>query len=327
MILTVITYLGCGLSSVFLGITLLTYTAFGKLRCDYPSKILMNLSGALLGLNMGFLLNSWLAGFNNYSLCITVAAVLHYFLLATFTWMGLEAINMYLAFVKVFNVYVPSYILKFCALGWGLPLVIVSIVLAADKDCYGSTVTLMPVDNSSPFCWVQNQTAFFVTVVAFVVLILLGNICVFGLVMAQIRGLQFSKAAGRSTGILHDLRVVASLTFLLGLTWILAFFAWGPVRVPFLYLFSILNSLQGFFIFVFHCLMKDNVRKQWRVHLCCGKFKLTDYSDWSASVTAGGRAKSGKLTQTPSDTTSERKISDSSGNGGEKSKRKDSSTD
>lgn len=26
---------------------------------------------------------------------------------------------MYFALVKVFNVYVPSYILKFCALGWG----------------------------------------------------------------------------------------------------------------------------------------------------------------------------------------------------------------
>ncbi|KAL7863234.1 hypothetical protein SRHO_G00122180 [Serrasalmus rhombeus] len=323
MILTIITYLGCGISSVFLGITLLTYIAFGKLRGDYPSKILMNLSGALLGLNMCFLLNSWLAEFNNDGLCIAVAAILHYFLLASFTWMGLEAINMYLAFVKVFNVYVPSYILKFCLLGWGLPLMIVSIVLAADKDCYGSAASVMPVNSTSPFCWVQNDTAFFVTVVAFVVLILLSNICVFGLVLAQIRGLRLSKAAGMNRGMLHDLRVVASLTFLLGLTWILAFFAWGPAQVPLLYLFSALNSLQGFFIFLFHCLMKDNVRKQWRIHLCCGKFKLTDYSAWSGSVTAGGRAKSGKLVHTPSETTSERKISDSSGNGGDKAKERD----
>lgn len=92
---------------------------FRKLRRDYPSKILINLSGALLGLNMLFLINSWLASFNNYGLCIAVAAILHYFFLTTFTWMGLEAINMYLAFVKVFNVYVPSYILKLCAIGWG----------------------------------------------------------------------------------------------------------------------------------------------------------------------------------------------------------------
>uniref|UniRef100_A0A8B9H7Z3 G-protein coupled receptors family 2 profile 2 domain-containing protein n=1 Tax=Astyanax mexicanus TaxID=7994 RepID=A0A8B9H7Z3_ASTMX len=279
MILTVITYVGCGVSSVFLGITLLTYLAFGKLRRDYPSKILLNLSGALLGLNMCFLANSWLAGFNSYGLCIAVAAVLHYFLLATFCWMGLEAVNMYLAFIKVFNVYVPSYILKFCILGWGLPLLIVSIVLAADKDCYGGSPSVTPMDESASFCWVQNDTAFFVTVVGFVVLILVCNICVFIMVLVQIRGLQLSKAVGRSGGALHDLRVVASLTFLLGLTWILAFFAWGPVRVPLLYIFSALNSLQGFFIFVFHCLMKENVRKQWRIHLCCGKFKLAGYSD------------------------------------------------
>lgn len=72
-----------------------------------------------MGLNMCYLVNSWLAGFNSYGLCIAVATILHYFFLATFTWMGLEAVNMYLAFVKVFNVYVPSYILKFCILGWG----------------------------------------------------------------------------------------------------------------------------------------------------------------------------------------------------------------
>ncbi|KAI4897297.1 hypothetical protein NFI96_024664, partial [Prochilodus magdalenae] len=318
MILTVITYLGCGISSVFLGITLLTYIAFGKLRRDYPSKILINLSVALLGMNMSFLLNSWLAGFNNNGICIAVAAVLHYFLLATFTWMGLEAINMYLAFVKVFNVYVSSYILKLCGLGWGLPLVIVGIVLAVDENCYGNSASVTPVNHSSSFCWVENDVAFLVTVVAFVVLVLLCNLCVFGLVLAQIRGLRLSKEAGRSSGILHHLRVVASLTFLLGLTWTLAFVAWGPVKVPFLYLFSSLNSLQGFFIFLFHCLMKENVRNQWRNHLCCEKFKHTNYSDWSASMMAAGRAKSGKRVHTPSETTSEQKISDSSGTGGPK---------
>lgn len=90
-----------------------------KLRRDYPSKILINLSAALLGLSMLFLLDSWLSSFSNYSLCIATAATLHYFMLASFTWMGLEAVQMYLALVKVFNIYVPSYILKFCAVGWG----------------------------------------------------------------------------------------------------------------------------------------------------------------------------------------------------------------
>lgn len=93
--------------------------AFRKLRRDYPSKILMNLSTALLFLNLTFLLDGWITSFDVDGLCVAVAALLHFFLLATFTWMGLEAIHMYIALVKVFNTYIRRYILKFCIIGWG----------------------------------------------------------------------------------------------------------------------------------------------------------------------------------------------------------------
>lgn len=104
---------------IFQVVSLLPYFLTSKLRRDYPSQILINLSLALLGLNLVFLVNSWLSSWGVYGLCVGVASTLHYFLLASFSWMGLEAVNMYFALVKVFNVYVPSYILKFCALGWG----------------------------------------------------------------------------------------------------------------------------------------------------------------------------------------------------------------
>lgn len=45
--------------------------------------------------------------------------------------------------------------------------------------------------------------------------------------------------------VLRNLRSVVSLTFLLGMTWGFALFAWGPVSLIFMYLFSIFNSLQG----------------------------------------------------------------------------------
>lgn len=90
---------------------------FSKLRRDYPSKILVNLCTALLMLNLLFLVNPWLSSFNNHGLCITVAVFLHYFLLVAFTWMGLESVHMYFA-LKVFRIYMPNYILKFCIAGW-----------------------------------------------------------------------------------------------------------------------------------------------------------------------------------------------------------------
>ncbi|XP_048850853.1 adhesion G-protein coupled receptor G2-like isoform X2 [Brienomyrus brachyistius] len=299
-ILTVISYLGCGVSSIFLGISVLTYAAFGRLRRDYPSKILLNLSTALLGLNLVFLVNSWLSSFGSRGLCVAVAAAQHYSLLASFTWMGLEAVHMYFALVKVFNVYVPAYILKFCILGWGLPLVIVSLVLAVKMDAYGSALyheNVQPLDGSEQFCWLQDDVVFYVSVVAYVLLILLCNISVFVVVLVQLCNIQ---PPGSRTGLLHDLRGVTSLTFLLGLTWMMAFFTWGPAKVPLLYLFAILNSLQGFFIFVFYCLMKESVQKQWRIHLCFGRFRLAEHSDWSQTVTGGVKTRLHPLVHTPS---------------------------
>ncbi|XP_041109911.1 adhesion G-protein coupled receptor G4-like [Polyodon spathula] len=147
-IMTMITYVGCGLSSIFLIVTLLSYIAFDKLRQDYPSKILMNLSAALLLLNLLFLLNTWLASFGNHGMCICLAVTLHYSLLASFTWMLLAAVHMYFALVKVFNIYVRAYILKLCSIGWGVPLVVVSIVLVINKDFYGSGVSAESVSPS-----------------------------------------------------------------------------------------------------------------------------------------------------------------------------------
>uniref|UniRef100_A0A8C3N707 Adhesion G-protein coupled receptor G6 n=1 Tax=Geospiza parvula TaxID=87175 RepID=A0A8C3N707_GEOPR len=291
-VLTFITYIGCGISAIFSAATLLTYIAFEKLRRDYPSKILMNLSTALLFLNLIFLLDGWIASFDIDGLCIAVAALLHFFLLATFTWMGLEAVHMYIALVKVFNTYIRRYILKFCIIGWGLPALVIAIVLASantnasriyGKQLYGRDASGQGGDD---FCWIKNEVVFYVTCAGYFGIMFLMNVAMFIVVMVQICG-RNGKRTNRSLKeeILRNLRSVVSLTFLLGMTWGFAFFAWGPLTLAFLYLFSIFNSLQGLFIFVFHCAMKENVQKQWRRHLCCGRFRLADNSDWSKTAT------------------------------------------
>ncbi|XP_062293272.1 adhesion G-protein coupled receptor G6 [Scomber scombrus] len=287
-ILTFITYIGCGISAIFSAATLLTYIAFEKLRRDYPSKILMNLSTSLLFLNMVFLLDSWLASLETDWLCLSVAIFLHYFLLTSFTWMGLESIHMYIALVKVFNTYIRRYILKFCIVGWGLPAVLVGIVVAVDKNSYrlqkygkGDTG-----EGSSEFCWIDNKVVFYTTCVGYFCLVFLLNVAMFIVVMLQICG-RNGKRSNRTLReeVLRNLRSVVSLTFLLGMTWGFGLFAWGPVSLAFIYLFSIFNSLQGLFIFIFHCALKENVQKQWRRYLCCGRFRLSDNSDWSKTAT------------------------------------------
>ncbi|XP_078544724.1 adhesion G-protein coupled receptor G4 [Lissotriton helveticus] len=299
-ILTIITYVGCGISSIFLGVALVTYLALVQLRKDNPSKILMNLCSALLMLNMMFLINNWVSSFKIYELCISAAILLHYFLLVSFTWMGLEAVHMYFALVKVFNVYVRNYILKFCIVGWGVPAIIVITVVIVNKDFYGienevsKEVSTSPDDNVS-FCWIEDPVVFYISVVAYFGIIFLMNVSMFIVVLHQINAMK-SKQHKSVMSILRDLKSTASLTFLLGLTWGFAFFAWGPVKIVFLYLFAITNTLQGFFIFLFHCMLKENVRHQWRLHLCIGRFRLENSSsDWSRLGDAG--SKWNKLTQ------------------------------
>ncbi|XP_078088208.1 adhesion G-protein coupled receptor G2-like [Mustelus asterias] len=286
-ILSFITYIGCGISSICLAITLMTYLLFEKLRKDYPSKILMNLCTALLLLNMVFLIDSWISAYGIEGLCIAVAVFLHYFLLVSFTWMSLEALHMYLALVKVFNTYVRRYILKFCILGWGIPIVVVAIIVGSKPENYGFGKYDKDTNSSlDTFCWIQNDTVFYIAAVGYFCVMFLINLSMFIVVLIQLCRIKNKKQhQNAQRSVFQDMKSVAGLTFLLGITWGFGFFAWGPVNLPFMYLFAIFNTLQGTFIFIFHCAAKENVQKQWRRYLCCGKFRLAENSDWSRTAT------------------------------------------
>ncbi|XP_042369793.1 adhesion G-protein coupled receptor G2-like, partial [Plectropomus leopardus] len=291
-ILTFITYIGCGISAIFLAVTLLTYLSFPKLLRDIPAKILVQLCLSLLFLNLVFLLDGWLALYPAIGLCISTAFFLHYFLLTSFTWAALEALHMYLSIVRVFTPYLSRYMLKFSLIGWGIPLLIVIIVIAVDKDNYGLVTYGRYTDGTSDdFCWLRNDIAFYVGVVAYFLLIFALCLVVFIVVMVQLSRIKKQNPQNQppNRSVMTDLRSIAGLIILLGLTWGFALFAWGPLYLPFVYLFSIFNSLQGFLIFIFHCAVKENVRRQWRTYLCCGKLRLAENSDWSRTATQNNR--------------------------------------
>ncbi|XP_076617091.1 uncharacterized protein adgrg2a isoform X2 [Chaetodon auriga] len=291
-ILTFITYIGCGISAIFLAVTLLTYLSFEKLLRDIPAKILVQLCMSLLLLNLVFLLDGWLALYPAIGLCISTAFFLHYFLLTSFTWAGLEALHMYLSVVQVFTPYLSRYMLKFSLMGWGIPLIVVIVVISVDKDNYGLVTYGKYTDGSSDdFCWLRNDIAFYVGVVAYFLLIFALCLLVFIMVMVQLARIKKQNPQNQSPnrGVLTDLRSIAGLIILLGLTWGFALFAWGPLYLPFVYLFSIFNTLQGFLVFVFHCAVKENVRRQWRTYLCCGRLRLAENSEWSRTATHNNR--------------------------------------
>nr|XP_054604586.1 adhesion G protein-coupled receptor L3 [Nothobranchius furzeri] len=89
-----------------------------------------------------------------------------------------------------------------------------------------------------------------------------------------------------------------ALLCLLGLTWAFGLMYVNESTVVMAYLFTIFNSLQGMFIFIFHCVLQKKVRKEYgkcfRTHCCSGK--SVDSSIGSVKGTASrapGRYSSG----------------------------------
>jgi hypothetical protein len=58
---------------------------------------------------------------------------------------------------------------------------------------------------------------------------------------------------------------------LFGITWVIGFFTISHPSVVFQFLLAITNSFEGFFIFLFLCALREDVRELWKEFLCCKK--------------------------------------------------------
>ena len=79
--------------------------------------MLVNLAVAILCVDIIFV--SAIERTSSYVGCVVVAALLHYFLLASFAWMLVEAVLQYLRFVKVLDTYVVNFMWKAALPAWG----------------------------------------------------------------------------------------------------------------------------------------------------------------------------------------------------------------
>ncbi|KAI7813977.1 putative G-protein coupled receptor 114 [Triplophysa rosa] len=139
-ILSIISYIGCGLSAFFCGCSILSYIVDRNGRKEVSRSIHVSLSAALFLLNITFMLSEWAATINQDGVCVFVAVAIHYSLLCCFTWMAIEALHLYLLLVRVFNIYIQHYMAKLSLIGWGVPAVVVVGLLIpfATKPFYGT---------------------------------------------------------------------------------------------------------------------------------------------------------------------------------------------
>ncbi|XP_033114392.1 adhesion G-protein coupled receptor G2-like isoform X1 [Anneissia japonica] len=254
---TIVTTVGLSISIICLCLTILTLVTNRNFRRSEPRKFQCQLCLSLLGLYIVFL-----AGIDQTDSsegCIVAGALLHYFLLSSVFWMSVQAVNMYYLFVKVFDAHVLHFFLKGCLFAWGLPVVIVLVSAFIDIDGY--------ID-SKTHCFLTLKRMYYAVAIP-VALPLLFNTLIFIMVLhsLSLRGTKtndspLKKQKNRNNGV-KMLQNGVSITLVLGLTWIIGFFAIGDAAVIMLWLFCILNSFQGFLIFIMYCVRNKDVRTHW----------------------------------------------------------------
>ncbi|XP_033111318.1 adhesion G-protein coupled receptor G6-like [Anneissia japonica] len=261
-VLSVISLIGCIVSIFCLTITIANYLYLKKIRCKIPQKIHINLSISLLLLYLVFV--TGIKKTSSETGCIIVATLIHYFGLSSVFWMSIEAMNMYLMFVKIHYAEIRYFMLKIYVVGYGFPLVIVAICLAIDVDNYAD----------EKYCFISSGNLRNFGFIFVVGLLLLFNCVVFVLVMRRLtcgRNIMNVDESKRKLVIKRHLQNGIAISVLLGLTWVFGFMAIdsnSSTREIFQALFCIFNSLQGFFIFLFFCVRQKHIRDEWKEYCC-----------------------------------------------------------
>ncbi|XP_059552889.1 adhesion G protein-coupled receptor E4-like isoform X3 [Myotis daubentonii] len=294
-ILTVITYVGLSLSLLCLLLAALTF-----LLC----RPIQNLSTTLhlqlcICLFLAHLL--FLTGIDQTEpevLCSIIAGVLHYLYLASFTWMLLEGLHLFLTVrnLKVANyASVGRFKKRFMyPAGYGIPALIVAVSAIAGHKNYGTYT----------HCWLKIDKGFIWSFMGPVAIIILINLVFYFQILWILRSKLSSLNKEVST--IQDTRVMTfkaiAQLFTLGCSWGLGFFMVDEVGktigLVIAYMFTIINVLQGVLLFVVHCLLNRQVRMEYKKWLSgVQKGVETESTEVSASTTHAKVEEPGKSSE------------------------------
>ncbi|XP_063271670.1 adhesion G-protein coupled receptor D1 isoform X5 [Prinia subflava] len=183
--------------------------------------------------------------------CKILAILLHFFFLSAFAWMLVEGFHLYSMVIKVFGSEESKH-LYYYGIGWGCPLVICVISATSSLDSYGERGN----------CWLSLENGAvwaFVAPAMFVILVNIGILIAVTRVISRISADNY-KVHGDANAFKLTAKAVAVLLPILGSSWIFGILAVNAHTLVFQYIFAGFNSLQGFFMFLFHCLLNSEVR-------------------------------------------------------------------
>ncbi|XP_065903386.1 adhesion G protein-coupled receptor L3-like isoform X5 [Dysidea avara] len=196
--------------------------------------------------------------------CLIVAILLHYFFMAAFSWMLCEGILLFISLRYLF--YEGAFLSRkfFFLTGWGLPIPIVIASAAISHDKYGI----------NDRCWISEEKGAIWAFIGPMLLIIMVNLFFLTFVTYKVYTSKSNKERAVKVSALDTaksmIKAAIIVTPLLGCTWVFGLFAVNEHTVVFAWIFTILNSVQGFAIMYFYVVRDETFRKKIK-GLICGK--------------------------------------------------------
>eukprot|EP00731_Ephydatia_muelleri_P035718 Em0151g10a len=266
---------GAVLSMAGLILTILTLGGLRKERKKDTNKFHVQLCTALFCMLLVFLVG--IDRTENKYVCTAMSILILYFTIASVCWMGAEAVLMFQKLILVFSKTTNRQIVIISVITWCIPIVFVVVALGTLGTGHNY---LTYIDESKSggcgYCFISNLPVFFGVFLGPIFAILLFNMVMFVLVARVLIKHTMQKCVkgedkAQYRAIFKTLLSVAGVMLLFGLSWIFAAFTVKKAAFAFQILFILFNSTQGFFIFIFLCVLNQNIRQEWLNILTCGR--------------------------------------------------------
>ncbi|XP_066516575.1 adhesion G protein-coupled receptor E3-like [Hoplias malabaricus] len=283
----VIEILAVSVGLVFLSLSLVTFVNYQR-SPKLTNTALINLCLTLLLAHLLFLLTQIFLRYIKplQVLCAVLAGVLHFLFLSAFVWMFIEAVLLFLLVKNLTKLRSrkEGFNWKYLVLiGYIIPLIVV-----------GVSAGLVPKGYGSEKCWLKTDAGFVWSFLGPVCFILAANTFLF-LSILVIMTSTLKKVASenlKSKRTERDQRLCKSVFLktmlqfiILGCSWVLGLFTEGSKVLEMIFL--LLNSQQGTFIFLIHCVFNQEVRllfvRWWRGLYVTRALKSEDDPDTTTS--------------------------------------------
>ncbi|KAI5721147.1 hypothetical protein M8J77_016905 [Diaphorina citri] len=254
-----ITFIGLGLSIVFLLCHLVTFAMISELR-NLSGKNLASFCVALLFGYLCFITGGQLVkGFP----CFVTGILMQYFFLCSFFWELIMSFDVWrtlrlaTAELRVSNGKQWRKFTVYSLICWLVPGLIVMITVLIDMSAGGFIQSQYKPDFGVTSCWFGQRLALLIFFALPLAMIMILNILFFISSAYMIYSTTSLTRFTASSSTQRDFRLYVRLALIMGLTWSVGLFAGYIDNEPLWYAFIALNTLQGVFIFLaFTCTNK-----------------------------------------------------------------------